>query len=528
MKQISIILTGLIFWLVSDINAQEFKLQQQIVPDTLFDNCGFSVVAFNDNYALAQQNVYYVNDTVNIPYVVYKKQNGTWQKLSDIIIPNSLVSSCAKFGESISMTDDYLAIGAPKLYCVVNNSLYMNGVYVYRLNDQGMSAAVRIADPDSAMGYIHFGDQVHVSNTTLAVAGRVAYANEDQSVTYSYPGSVYIFQLNDEKEWKYTQRIDWPVRDDDTPALFGTSICTTDDWLFVSAPGWPEYQDTATVFIYARDSEGQYNLHQKVKTPWHTYGSGVGYRFYGNLMDATDSVLAVYDKFPCDTIRENTFYYEGAVHIYMLEDGVWQKTQTLISEDVRINEGYRHFSLDGNYLGLVNTVSAEVNGVFDYVSKVSVFEKKENEFVFKQAVFPPDHEQYDNFGNTFHIYNNQLFINNTSRDTVVDEMRYSNVGKVYVYTNSLSHNDTGNTKIEYTDFPPKVKMYPNPAGQYLQFSLSKLRHADLCIRNIYGQTVLKTQIENMQQLNIGFLGSGYYLVSLTTGDFNFNTLLLKL
>tara|TARA_B100000809_G_scaffold34084_1_gene29910 strand:- start:20125 stop:21294 length:1170 start_codon:yes stop_codon:yes gene_type:complete len=74
-----------------------------------------------------------------------------------------------------------------------------------------------------------------------------------------------------------------------------------------------------------------------------------------------------------------------------------------------------------------------------------------------------------------------------------------------------------------------IKIYPNPTQKELTIHLNKLetQNSTILITNILGETVLQKEVENkLERLNLGFLASGIYSVTIHSPNFRFTEKLI--
>ena len=70
----------------------------------------------------------------------------------------------------------------------------------------------------------------------------------------------------------------------------------------------------------------------------------------------------------------------------------------------------------------------------------------------------------------------------------------------------------------------ELKVYPNPASEYVYLELWKRINGTIRIRNILGQVVLMEKISGESKiLDITGLKSGLYLLTVESGNFPVNT-----
>jgi hypothetical protein len=495
MKYFVIIL--LIFCSVLTSNSQDFSIQQEITPDSAINSLLYgSSIVMNSNYAVVGQLLY--TDTTFSPLQILKKQDGNWIKVIDITAKLKFSANCRIPINSVSMNENLMVIGSSGYWCNIYENKPTQYVSVISLDNTKFDTVARLADPDSAFGYFGFGSVVCNTDSIIAVRGHLAYS--DGSITYGYPGAVYIFQLMEENQWEFTQKINSPANYD-----FGQSIAINNNTLFIAAPSDIYSKDTSKVYIYERKEDKQYELQHEIIAE---YFEKDDYRSFGNRIQATDSLLIVSEtKYPYDSLGNNEMTGSGAAHIYALgADGQWNKNQTLVAYDRDWNAYFGHASFSDGILAISSFFySGGVN--YSSMGKLYCYTRENSKWVLKQSITAPDSNAYDNFGASFCIYKNNLLVSSPNRKMPEAETIIPSVGKLYYYsTDKLSSSKTNSYLSDN-----KCIIYPNPVKDYFYINYPYQNSIQLKIYSLTGKIVMELTHNSNAPIDVQDLDAGMYI-----------------
>lgn len=208
-------------------------------------------VAMNGSFVAAGTpfpSWYYYDQGVTL----FKNVGGQWQQAGRFVdgwmgwSPDATINTA--FGQSVDITDNYLAIGA---YNAFSQSRYLTTGAVYlapAFNGEYGSGPFlpQIPTPADALEGQDIGAAVALSGTTLAVGAPAWDALA--------PGSVYVYDLTD----PYNPALQAALTPPDSTGndMFGYSVDVNGDWLLVGAPGNTNARGTSAgaAYLYRRNA----------------------------------------------------------------------------------------------------------------------------------------------------------------------------------------------------------------------------------------------------------------------------------
>ncbi|MDD3739891.1 MAG: T9SS type A sorting domain-containing protein [Bacteroidales bacterium] len=96
-------------------------------------------------------------------------------------------------------------------------------------------------------------------------------------------------------------------------------------------------------------------------------------------------------------------------------------------------------------------------------------------------------------------------------------------GNSVIYIDNLSFNSLINSVPDKTLSNCNVRIYPNPASDYITVSTENINNTDIIVNiyNVIGALVKsKTLLQDQEQLNIGDLGSGIYMLEIKSKEWS--------
>ncbi len=155
---------------------------------------------------------------------------------------------------------------------------------------------------------------------SLAIDGDVVVAGAPADEPYDlWSGSAYVFERDRDGRWSFTQKLVAP--DGHSLAIFGGAVAVAGDILMVGAEGQrTEIDRTGAVYVYRRESGGQWTLIQKFWPPTGQRGDAFGSAI------AIDGDLAVIGARFSHILGAG-----GAAYVYQPQpDGTWSYVATLL------------------------------------------------------------------------------------------------------------------------------------------------------------------------------------------------------
>ena len=172
------------------------------------DNVGSSVSISGDYIVLASENDTDVNNantlSGNGSAFIYKKDvNNVWNQVQKLKPTNGISSSFFGFGD-VSISGDFISVGAKNLDLLENNTWYYGHVYLFKkdVNDVWIeSQIVKVPYPAS-----NFGTSVSLDNNLLLVSAPESRV-QDNGANISGVGISYLFAKNVNDEFVLAETI---------------------------------------------------------------------------------------------------------------------------------------------------------------------------------------------------------------------------------------------------------------------------------------------------------------------------------
>jgi len=239
------------------INVDDSNINfETVVPsDTAgnFDAAYGSSISMDGDYVLVGAPY---ADGLGAAYLLKEEDNGTFSRIQKISYPdNKPIALNPEFGLSVSLSGDYLAVGAIyDDYLDANNSNDNGGsVYIYKKDTTGTFMLHQQVVGDDTGSDDYFGRRVIIENETLIVSAPQHYHNGDK-----YTGKVYVFkQAND---GNFSQEQSLVVDDISKNDLFGSALAYENGYLVIGARGHlrSRQEKTGLAYVFKEDSNGEF------------------------------------------------------------------------------------------------------------------------------------------------------------------------------------------------------------------------------------------------------------------------------
>ena len=299
---------------------------QKIVASDRYEEDAFGIsVSVSAQYAVV--GAYYEDEDINSgntiddsgsAYVFERDGNGNWIQIQKITALDR--SKGAKFGNSVSIFNEYLIIGSSgDQYDAdgLNQMLRAGSAYIFELDVSGDWLEVEKLVANQRKEYDHFGYAVSISGN-YAIVGAIF---EDEDALENNPldasGSAYIFNRSIDGAWGQGKKI--VASDREVTGRFGHSVAIDSDYAIVSASG--ETKDTnggnplpsaGAAYLYKMNSSGQWLESQKLVS-----SDRQEYDVFGVSVSISNDVIMVGASLEDeDENGQNTFLNAGSVYIF--------------------------------------------------------------------------------------------------------------------------------------------------------------------------------------------------------------------
>ena len=456
-------LLGLILFLATHIAlGQQLLFQQKLGIDPSQHNphialFGTEVLVQGDRLFVGASNMVPKSITQPDGAVLcysFDSLNQKWKLDQTLYNPLSNQSG-SQFGQSIAVDDSTLVIGAPGILTINGQLNYgVGAVFIYTLDQNGLWQYKSFLTANRRSRYMSFGHDVAISGEYMAIACPNDNFNSQDSDSIVNSGAIYIYKRNSIGEWNFREKLVDPYRDQS--ARFGYRVDLKDDWLVAGAPN--EYlnennQDTkynaGAAFVFRKESDGYFYYRQKLMNEQRYQGT----RFAHSVSLGVHGLLI--------GSQYNSDYTPGA-ELYTFDStlGTWKRTQEFWAKDVKGNRFGMSVAQDdsiiviGTISNLVKEGNLQATGAFEAYKKVN------GTWVYFYTIFNPNHNSKDEgFGSNISLYNGLAVAGTQGFDFDADSVYVQNTGTVSIFKLRPC-----TTKIT-TLYPDPCDLYESPTGK---------------------------------------------------------------
>ncbi len=351
--------------------------------------------------------------------------------LSFIVADSKIVASDGnfddRFGKAVSLSDNWLAIGANR---DDDNGSNSGSVYVYRYEETQILEEYKILAFDGDYND-YFGKSLAIDDDWLVVGALYDDVNGEKS------GSVYVYYYNG---------IDWEFHSKLTPFdgapydRFGYAVDISQGNIVVGAVYDDDIgEDAGSVYVYTYDFDS-WILKAKLYSSNQNAGD-----FFGVSVSIDLDKLAVGSVY-----NDQNGINSGSVTVFVNNDNNWEEKQVLLAPDGA------DYDLFGNDLAIDN--NRMIIGAFHkdagYLNSGSVYVYNfiNNMFDFAFTLVSSDQSINDNFGLSVSIFDNYISVGSIDDDNGI------NSGAVYIY------------EIDDYSVLDEIKYIPEDVSEYDEFS----------------------------------------------------------
>lgn len=335
--------------LIRDLNsnpADYFGLSVDIFGDYLI--CGTSYAgygSFGSNYW---------DHRFGAAYIFKKNAWGQWNETQKLTAYEG--NSECLFGAAVAIEGDYAFVGSPKNDLDAYGQNQMNNagaVYIF-VRDSGevWHLSRKILANDRHAGD-QFGYSIDIQNNTLFIGALEADApNSNTNPLMQNTGAVYIFKRQTNGNWTQQQKILAPNKS--SGDAFGYSVDVNNDKLIIGASLWENTFlggfDFGAAYIYQKDSLGSWSFVQDIYANDPTNES-----YFGSAVAINDSfaIIAASNKSYFDSLQSKWLTKAGAAYIFEIDSlNHWQEVK-------KITHPFPH-----QYLEFAKSVATFENQIF--------------------------------------------------------------------------------------------------------------------------------------------------------------------
>lgn len=363
-------------------------------------------------------------------YIFQKNTKGNWIQ-TQLLLPDKPKES-DYFGTSVSMYDNFLAVGCNGDDTINHNSDFLNrmgAVYMYKLDKLGKWNKIQKITLGIRNSRDNFGDKVCLHKNRLAVG-----ATQCSFPDSKFDGAVFIYEKTDAGGWVQKHVIKCPEKD---MLFFGEEIAISDSLLVIGG------RDSKNAFVYKLTKNEKWNLIKKLcSTDKSDIDFGSSVAIHNNIICVgANGSYENYDDNP-DTLafRKKHLLGAGSVYIYEIDaNNTINFKQRITAKDIKAD---MHF---GNCMSLSDSVL--VVGAFGdaldtenlpnnrYGGAAYIFKKDMNGiWIETRKITSPQRSIWDKFAFSVSIYNQTVIIGSRfEKENSQEKSPVLNAGAVYIY-----------------------------------------------------------------------------------------------
>lgn len=425
-------------------------------------------------------------------YIYEKDASGQWIEQQKIVATSR--SMYGRFGHSIAMTNDYLAVGAPLAGSNDNGE-----VYIYEKTPQGWVFMKRIVSSSNMMND-YFGECLDFSGDQLIIS---SIGGSQQH------GKLDVYKLNTASDWVIHQTITAS-----TPSFgefFGLTFSVDGAHMIVGGKQGVSY-------MFNKNGNSWTEAQVLDADP------GISNKVLSGKVDISGdyAVISAIDD-ARDENDQNPIQYAGSVYIFKKNtQGTWVKHQKLVSIHRNLEKGFGSaISIKDGVIGVSN-VSAlyDENGSnpFSEAGAVTIFKlASTGDFNYIKKMVPADRGIEGRFGRTLYVGTDDIMVGVPGDHGVLNGNGIYASGGVYQFDNDviMSIQNTVSDGM-FKD----SKCFPNPtAHQNITIQFDQLiTEGVVTVRNLLGQTLSIQGILDANQMDVELPeASGVYLIEVKSG-----------
>ncbi len=359
-------------------------------------------------------------------YIFKKNIKGNWMQ-TQLLLPDK-PKECDFFGGSVSLYDNYLAVGCNGDDTISGNSHFLNrmgAVYMFKIDNLGKWNKAQKITLKKRSFNDNFGEEVCLYKKKLAVS---SFKKNN--------GSVYIFEQNAVGGWIQTQTIECPKAIE----FFGYKISMADSLIIISS------MMSETVFVYQLTQNNKWDLIRKLNA---TNKSDID---FGHSLAIKNNILCVgasgsferSDKLADnpDTLAFRKKNLLGAGSVYIYEIGVNNEIkfkQRITAKDIKAD---MHFGMCismsdsllvvgafGDALDIENLPDNRYGGAA-YIFKQNTMKN----WIETKKITSPKRSIWDKFAFSVSAFNQTVIIGSRFEEEDAQEKQPINdAGAAYIY-----------------------------------------------------------------------------------------------
>ncbi|MBR9860238.1 T9SS type A sorting domain-containing protein [bacterium] len=180
---------------------------------------------------------------------IFNYENGSWNKQQVLEYPFEANTGELFFGDEMVLTDDFLFVGVSRATFMVNNDTLTKAgrCLIYKRDSSGKFTLNQVLTAPQISKNAYFGSSITYSDSFLAIAAVIEAIPEG----VVEKGTVYIYKLSPDHEWKLIQKMKGEQTGFPPINGYGSPVTLVKDRLIIAYNG--SFED-AEVFVYNQDS----------------------------------------------------------------------------------------------------------------------------------------------------------------------------------------------------------------------------------------------------------------------------------
>lgn len=447
-------------------------------------------------YAVASDSNYIVVGSPGAPYpydhfgsaYVFEKSDGVWQEKCRLTARDSSIS--AQFGYSVSVSGDYILIGA---FRDPENGIQSGAAYIFHRDSSGEWKEQQKLVPSDGSAYDEFGTSVSLWGDYAIIGAPFDHINSVET------GSAYIFK-RDSSAWVEAAKLVASNSAGKYPK-FGISVSIYGNYAIIGAYSDEEFESHPGAAYIFYDNGANWVQQAKLNASDvemnHLFGHSV-------------SIYKDYAAVGSSQARTAT---NGAAFIYHRKDTTWTEEAMVEGSSSFYNIDFGlSVSMDGDYL-VVGAPDEDTNG--NHSGCAYFFKRDGLNWREHAKIIASDGGELDMMGWSVFIEGDQVLCGAFRQET----------GVVYIYSGfATGISEPGNPALP-DNFCLKQN-YPNPFNPLtnIQFDLPGSGDVQLIVYDILGRQVAILVNQKMAagsheiQWNTHGMPSGIYLYQLKAGN----------
>jgi len=382
--------------------------QAHLIPTDISENDFFgNSISISNNYlVIGTKGLYSWHGSYAYIYK-FNSENNRWEE-SKKLIPEE-ENEDIDFGQSVSMSGDYVAIGAKGDR---GKGSYTGAVYIYKNTDTVWSNHQKLTATDGEE-YDIFGCSVSIYKNYLIVG---AYG-DDSNGEYA-AGSAYIFKL---KNGDWYEQIKIVPSDGERMDYFGSAVSISENFAIIGSYNDDDNgENSGSVYIFFREGSS-WSFHSKIVPI-----DGVSQAKFGCSVSISNNFALIGAEFD----NENAIN-SGSAYVYQYNEDTdtWNQYTKLIGCDTVKGDNF------GHSVAIYNSFLA-IGSIYNNNGSVYIYQYTDNKWLLYSKLLDIDGSGSDRFGDAVSLSDNYIAVG-ASQD---DEKNSSNSGSAYIFSKNIINN----------------------------------------------------------------------------------------